>query len=678
MRTGVRVFLGALVFLFGLSGNVRPQRASDAEFAKAYELYSREQYAAAKLLLESVLSDAGSALRDYSLYYLARAGMAMEDWDGARARFVQLEREYPNSRLAPDAAFQLARIDLEQKRYDRVIERAPALRDRYENGDLRARASYYQGRAYEGLGQARRAFEAYQAARRQAPRSAWTRESKKRIEPLRSLHPEFAVRGAQAMLEEAQRLYEEGDYTTAEKYYRRALADASHRRSALLGLADVYRKTRQRDKEEEVRREIVRYYPGTSVAGAALARIATIQWNRDDNAAALSTFRSFTSEYPDHPAAAYATYAIGRIHESLGDSDAAIRIYRGFDKAHAQSRYRDDAAWRLAWIHYLAPNFAAAHALFREIAGRPGNFQTAAVFWQARSAEALGMHAQARDTYRALAQGAANPYYQGLAGERLSTIGESPIDSREPEAPEPASLQVQLESGAAFHFVRAQALARIALYRFARLELDRVKDLSPARAELKRLLMREYAAVQAYDASVALAYELPASADTRRYRYPLSYWDIVRRHAGRAGVDPFLVVALIRQESLFNPHAVSPADALGLMQLLQSTARNEAAGLGLPEPGRGRLFDPELNVRLGTHHLKGLLERYGGSAVKALAAYNAGTKPVRRWSRNLGVATDYEFAERITYRETRLYVKKVLRNYWAYKQLYGEEKSALR
>ena len=143
------------------------------------------------------------------------------------------------------------------------------------------------------------------------------------------------------------------------------------------------------------------------------------------------------------------------------------------------------------------------------------------------------------------------------------------------------------------------------------------------------------------------------------------------RHAGANGLDPYLVLSLMRQESMFKPGAVSSANALGLMQLLHETARNEASLMGLPAPEARQLFDPELNIRLGVHHLKGLLEHHAHSEAKALAAYNAGKEAVERWTRNSASTEDVEFVERISYRETRRYVKAVLRNYHAYRKLYG-------
>ena len=662
-----------VTFLLGATPHVRSQSVANASFGQAYAHYSRKEYSAANALLRSALEAKGSVLRDYSLYYLGRVAIARRESAKARQWFRQLEREFPHSRWTSDSSFQLVRIDLEQEHYDRAIERAQSLRKRNKGREAGARASYYLGQAYEGLGQNHKAFREYQGIRPKAPRSKWNARGKKRITRLLKLDPTLGANTAKDLLKEAQQLLRERDYPAAEQAYLRVLAETNFRRLSLRGLSKVYRRTRQRLKEAAILRQVIQHYTGTADAGAALGRIATIEWNRDENESALRTFRTLKAHYPNHPQVAFATYAIGRIHESHGDWKAALGVYRDFPKRYPHSRFRADAAWRRAWIYYLNGDKSAAHGAFRRIAGRPGNFNVAATFWQAQTAAALGKKAEAQKLHLRLAHDSKNPYYRSLARERLAEPAKSTLDPGVPGNTKGVGTPIRINPRASFHLARARALAELSLNRFARLELNRVKALSQGTPDLKRFLMREYAAVQAFNESVALAHQLPTSDETIRHRFPLSYWKLIRRHARENGVDPFLVVALIRQESLFNPGAVSPAAALGLMQLLHKTARNEAASLGLPAPQRNRLFDPELNIKLGTHHLKRLLTRYADSHVKALAAYNAGGKPVERWSKDFVSATDSEFTERIPYKETRLYVKKVLRNYWVYKQLYGTD-----
>jgi soluble lytic murein transglycosylase len=152
--------------------------------------------------------------------------------------------------------------------------------------------------------------------------------------------------------------------------------------------------------------------------------------------------------------------------------------------------------------------------------------------------------------------------------------------------------------------------------------------------------------------------------------YPLAYWPQVAQQSRSSGIDPLLVLALMRQESMFDPTARSPADARGLMQLLPSTAARVAQRLGQPSPA-GTLYDPDTNITLGVAHLQQLLQAHQGDPLKALAAYNGGEEAVARWQQRFGDLEPDEFVESITYRETRDYVKRVMGNYRRYQETYG-------
>jgi soluble lytic murein transglycosylase len=187
--------------------------------------------------------------------------------------------------------------------------------------------------------------------------------------------------------------------------------------------------------------------------------------------------------------------------------------------------------------------------------------------------------------------------------------------------------------------------------------------------------MREYFQNQAYGRSLNLANQLPlGQSDRDLYRYPLAFWELVQQKAQERGLDPYLVLALIRQESLFDARARSPAAALGLMQLIPPTAARVAKQIGLPAPSQEKLFEPEVNLTLGTQYLKDLLQRYSNNWFKAIAAYNAGEAAVDRWEKEIATDDIEEFVERIPYIETRGYVKLVLRNHRIYKRLYEPQK----
>lgn len=150
--------------------------------------------------------------------------------------------------------------------------------------------------------------------------------------------------------------------------------------------------------------------------------------------------------------------------------------------------------------------------------------------------------------------------------------------------------------------------------------------------------------------------------DLRHYRlrFPLHHENVLRRESRKNAIDPAWVAAQTRAESAFMPRARSPANAMGLMQLLPSTAAMTAKRLGLPYSGAASLYDPRTNLTLGIAHLRHELDQHGGIAYQAIAAYNAGPAPVMRWNRDRpGFDPDF-WIETVTYKETRDYVARVI------------------
>jgi soluble lytic murein transglycosylase len=143
---------------------------------------------------------------------------------------------------------------------------------------------------------------------------------------------------------------------------------------------------------------------------------------------------------------------------------------------------------------------------------------------------------------------------------------------------------------------------------------------------------------------------------------------------GVDGVDPFLVAAIIREESQYDWRAVSRVGAIGLMQVMPATANEVAQRHRLPDVTRDDLFDQETNIRIGVRYIGQLLARFSGNLVHAVAAYNAGPIAVESWVVAYRGRSDDEFVELIPFQETRQYVKRVLRSYREYVRLNGLQK----
>jgi len=161
--------------------------------------------------------------------------------------------------------------------------------------------------------------------------------------------------------------------------------------------------------------------------------------------------------------------------------------------------------------------------------------------------------------------------------------------------------------------------------------------------------------------------------------FPIAFQEQILAAAKANDLDPFLLFALIRQESFFNVQAVSPQNAFGLMQIIMPTARQVLAGSGLPYKRlqRNDLFDPELNITLGCLYLRQLLKRYDNQLHLALAAYNAGPHRVDRWLEDFSTDDEILFIEQIPFTETRNYVKTILRNLFYYRFYYQDLSPAI-
>ena len=153
--------------------------------------------------------------------------------------------------------------------------------------------------------------------------------------------------------------------------------------------------------------------------------------------------------------------------------------------------------------------------------------------------------------------------------------------------------------------------------------------------------------------------------------FPLKYWETIQAESGRWQQDPYLIASIIRQESGFEPSTVSNAGAVGVMQIMPYEASHIAANAGLGTPTREQLFDPKTNIEIGVAEYSQKLDVMHGTAVLAIAAYNAGEEAVGKWLAQTPIDDIDLFVEAIPYSETRLYVKSVTRNRFEYRRIYA-------
>lgn len=159
--------------------------------------------------------------------------------------------------------------------------------------------------------------------------------------------------------------------------------------------------------------------------------------------------------------------------------------------------------------------------------------------------------------------------------------------------------------------------------------------------------------------------------------YPFPHRELVLEYSSEYGVDPFLVLALMRTESRFYARANSPAGAKGLMQIMPETGSWIAKQLQMPDFTEDKLYQPQYNIPMGIWYLVYLDSVFSGDLIKVLAAYNAGEHNVKKWLKEGTWSGRQQDLEQIPYAETREYIDKVLFDYHIYKRLYKKQHLAI-
>jgi soluble lytic murein transglycosylase len=408
------------------------------------------------------------------------------------------------------------------------------------------------------------------------------------------------------------------------------------------------------------------------IAADAMYHAGRAQHRHGRTAEALRTFARLADRFPGQDGTARALYLMADLQHDALEIDAAKENYRRAASAAPTLNEAGLALMRLGGLEYLAGNHQEALDVFEEYRRLhpTGRRIAQATYWAARSYQALGREGEARAVLRELRRSDPLSYYGIRAGELL---GEAALAI--PMEPEPPPRE------------RTDSLVRNGLRRVDVLEdLGRRSDVVHEVERLREHFSREDGHYTLAEALNERGYTLTAiSMGWDIYRregawnprllrliYPYPFQDLVRPEAADWGVDPYLVAAVIRRESAFNPTVTSSAGAIGLMQIMPRTGRGLAQAAGMNGYDPELLRQPELNVHLGVRYLASLLQQYQGDLALVLSAYNAGPSRANRW-RTLPEARDPELLmERIPFAETRDYVRNVKINLALYRELYPD------
>lgn len=407
--------------------------------------------------------------------------------------------------------------------------------------------------------------------------------------------------------------------------------------------------------------------------------------------ASIAPWLQLSAQFPGHPYADDALFFAADALQKGGQLEKALETYDALVARYPDGDQLAEALFRQFWILRQQGKLELAGARLDAISRRfviaaDAYERERADYWRGRMLEDAGDAKGAAAAYAAILHQHPASYYGLQSSERLGALDPAEA-ARVAEATRPPASGAPVfplytgPLGEDRGFASAVELLRLGLTDQVSTEvlgLDRA-GLPPDSVRLLVIILSRAGEQRAAHGVARLWLKGDLSgritAENRTYweiAYPNAFRDLILQHSGASGgLDPDLLQALMREESALDPRALSWAGALGLCQLMPTTAWGVAAQLKLKRPTTAALLEPDLNIRLGARYLADLLKRQKAVRPYALASYNAGEGAVARWRRAAPNATLDEWVEMIPLAETRGYVKRVLRSWVTYKLLYG-------
>jgi soluble lytic murein transglycosylase len=615
---------------------------------------------------------------DYTRWLLADALARRGDFAAARAAAAGIAERYPDSRLA--AASLVLAATLAAREGDDAGEQAHLKRllEAYPDSGETPRVLYLLGMNGEARGQSDAAAHAYRELQVLSPTTGWAAGASDRLAVLAAAGvrvPQLSVaqrldraerllRGGvpKAALDEAERIVDETRDPNLALRALKVVADASQR----LGRHDAAART----LELAIDRAPADRKPGLRLEQARLL-LRTNQKER-----ALTVLASVETAGAEAEAAEAALLRARTLDES-GRESAALSVYRSAATRFTNREAGSTALWRVGWLDYFRGDVRGAQRAWARIAETAGGraYRFGALYWSGRAHERTGSRASAEQSYARILREAPRSYYGMLAARRAGTTVEP---AGEPAVRLPADPQEIIAADPSF--ARVDVLRRIGLTEFAVLELDDVVQRSASDPVRLYAVSSMYMKEERYHLALRIVRRhMTGLAMTGASSMPRAFWETVypfgwrsevSEAAQQAGLDPFFVAAVVREESSYYPRAVSRAGARGLMQLMPATAQPLAENRGLAFRDGLLLDEPGANLQLGASFLAGLVREFGDPHL-ALAAYNAGPRRAREWWKARKSDDVEAWVEQIPYDETRQYVKRVMFSWAEYRRIYA-------
>jgi peptidoglycan lytic transglycosylase len=673
-----------------------PDEKSLAYFVLGYREFQAERYREAEHDLERS-AVAESPLADFAEFYRAAALRAGGRPREAAGLIADFRGRHPQSALRAEALALGAQCLTDSGEPERAIQALAMEPSVEENSSLLlARA-----RALERVGRSEEAVECFEQVYCLFPTSGEAAEAGRELAKLRAApafagrarfrepSPELLTTRAETLLARERRREALHSFNTALETYPESPNVPQWkvgRAKCLLGL---------RRSEEALDGLQWPYGADPAMDSERLATLVDAYAQRGNPESMRLIIEQLGAVYPKSDAFAQALARAGSYYRRMSDWKSAESFDEKLANAFGNKPEAEEARWQLGWMAYLERRDDKARSAWVSYVSQNTTARHVpdALYWLGRLAESSGATVEADTLYKTLANRYPHNYFGGRAAERLKASTPKPggepqdlsrnwasvagLTSLIPLAPPPPPWLCSIRPSDTDRALDAVVLLEsLSLTELAETYLKSVLSGRMAAPELYMALGR----IEAQQGEVARSLLAVGKAFPRYEEYdfsrtprgfwdllfPRPFWEMVRQESGARGLDPYLVMGLIRQESAFNPNAVSSANARGLMQILPGTLSPRRSGRRL---AARRLANASYNLRFGSSYLEQLFRDYNGVPEYALAAYHAGKGHVDDWLAKNTFQEPAEFMESIPIPATRIYVEHVLRDTRVYHDL---------
>jgi soluble lytic murein transglycosylase len=618
----------------------------------------------------------GNALDDYADYLEAQADLQSSNLPQAETILGSFVEKHPDSIFVPSVPVLQANLFLQEGDPQAALH----VLDAHKGESIANRADYQLALAktYQMAGRLPEATQMFRRTFLGFPLSNEAAQAKTQL----------AALGATSSLTVEERshhadaLYTAGRFNDAGEEYRALANDPAVteglKNTLLVAAANCDWKLKRLSKDT-----LDRIPDSNDEVGARrMYLLMELARDKDDGETQRNIVEQMETRFPSSPWLNEALYSSGNMYLLRKDFPTAILYYGELAKRFPRSTYAPSAHWRAAWLNYRIGQYSeAARLMDEQIAVYHGGKEIpSALYWRGRLYQNEERQPEMAATYyRTVARVYRHYYYASIAQQRLTELGSvtpATVASLDAMKPEPIPTLTNDIPEDDPHVVRAHLLANAGLNEYIAPEIQAADGSEEwgalAEAKIYASYGENWRAMRSMKRALPFYTSAPIDALPMEYwriLFPQPYWSTIKSESEKNGLDPYMVAALIRQETEFNPGAVSNKSAYGLMQLLPSVGKSMAKEEGMRHFETNDLLDPDTNIRLGTRYLRQTLDKFNRQPEYTFAAYNAGDNRVTDWQSIGNYHGIDEFVESIPFTETREYVQAIIRNEEIYREL---------